>query len=409
MVRLFAAFGIACTATCVCAAVGGAACAASLDVLSSFSGGADGATPLGSLVGDGKGHFFGATSAGANGSGTVFEVSPGHKLKTLYAFCSQQNCVDGSSPHAEPVFDASGNLYGTTAGGGVNGDGTVFELGSNGSEKVLYSFCSNFVNGSCADGSVPVAALATDSSGNFFGTTQLGGMNNHGAVFELSFDAKKGTWKEKILYSFCPQGGCADGETPLAGVALDTSGIYGTTQLGGTNAQGTVFKVVVRHAAESVLYSFCSAAGCADGAEPNAGVTIDKTGILYGTTKYGGNPACGDGGGVVFRLGRTGKESVLYAFCQAMGDADGSYPEAGVIADKKGELYGTTAAGGVSGRGVAFGILGGGERLDYSFCSPTKCPAAPVAALLEDNAGDFFGTTSGGGKHGLGTVFELKP
>ncbi|HLY06326.1 MAG TPA: choice-of-anchor tandem repeat GloVer-containing protein [Rhizomicrobium sp.] len=382
----------------------------SLTTLASFSDGTDGAMPLAPLAADSHGHLYGTTSQGANGAGTLFEVTPGKKLKTLYAFCSQTGCKDEASPHAGLILDSQGNLYGTTYGGGANSSGTVFEATPKGVETVLYSFCSVVKNGHCGDGSAPLGGVTMDSAGNLYGTTASGGDNDFGAVFEVAFNGKKGTWTEKTLYSFCPESGCADGQAPAAGVIMDKAGnLYGTTQLGGAFGQGAVFEINARHKKETVLYSFCAQSGCADGAEPYAGVIMDKSGNLYGTTKYGGNPNCGNGGGTVFELGNKSQESVLYAFCSVEADADGSYPEAGLVADKKGNLYGTTTTGGSSSQGVVFELAGTTETVLYSFCSTTGCPEFPTAGVIMNKAGDLFGTTSSGGTDGYGTVFELTP
>jgi uncharacterized repeat protein (TIGR03803 family) len=403
-------------AVVACSGWPGEAYAYSFLRLADFTGGADGAAPLAGVILDETGTVYGTTSAGAKDFGTVYAIAPGKPLETLYTFCSRPSCSDGSSPHAGLIMDQSGNLYGTTnAGGGHNG-GAVFELTRGGVERVLYGFCARIINAYCGDGSFPVAGLIIDKAGNLYGTTTLGGANDVGVVFELSFDPGTGLWDETVLYNFCPKGtpsGCADGQTPLAGLTMDAVGnLFGTTEFGGADGEGVVFEVQPRLGSEKVLYSFCSQPGCADGSEPNAGVIIDQAGHLYGTARYGGNSLyCGNGGGVVFEVEPLRhSEKVRYAFCsnaEPPSDGDGSYPEAGLIIDAKGDLYGTTNTGGITGQGVVFRLAGRQESVLASFCSHAGCPEFPLAGVTMDKAGNLYGTTeqSIGGD---GTVYELK-
>jgi uncharacterized repeat protein (TIGR03803 family) len=330
----------------------------------------------------------GGANYGSDGgyfSGTVFKLTPnggGSYAETvLYSFCSLANCADGNGPAAGLIEDASGNLYGTTESGGANTFGTVFKLAQSGggyTETVLYSFCSE---ASCADGMDPEAGLIEDASGNLYGTTYGGGTasNIGGTVFKL---VPGGGYAHSVLYSFCSQTNCADGMEPMAGLIEDASGnLYGTTYVGGTGTNGgTVFKLVPSGAgyAHSVLYSFCSQTNCTDGQNPWAGLTQDASGDLYGTTFGGG----ANNGGTVFKLTPNGggsyTESVLYSFCSLPGCADGGNPTAGLIEDASGNLYGTTYDGGIILGGNLFILApsGGGSYAEsslYSFCSLTNC------------------------------------
>jgi uncharacterized repeat protein (TIGR03803 family) len=275
----------------------------------------------------------------------------------LYSFCTQ-GCTDGADPYTAPVVvDQKGNLYGTTYYGGVNqnnqqqcspdGCGVAFKVTPDGKETVLYTFCTQ---DNCTDGASPEAGPALDQKGNLYGTTYYGGAYDGcnplggygcGVVFKLT---PKG--KETVLYNFCAQTNCTDGTYPSAGLIFDQKGnLYGTTITGGAIGGGVVFKLSPE-GKETVLYSFCAQTNCADGAAPEAGLIFDQKGNLYGTTKTGGAHNSGQGGGVVFKLTPEGKETVLYSFCAQTNCADGSWPVAGLVFDQKGNLYGTTAVGG---------------------------------------------------------------
>ena len=313
------------------------ASAASLKTLYSFcqqSGCADGATPIAGLIVD-AGQLYGTTIYGGKyGGGTVFHVTLAGQEKVLYNFCEKANCVDGKYPGA----------FGTTQYGGAHNMGTVFEVTAGGQETVLYSFCEK---DNCADGAVPFySGLITDASGNLYGTTKVGGRNGVGTVFELT-----PAGRETVLYNFCSQGGCADGATPTAGLITDASGkLYGTTQSGGYDGGGTVFELTPNAAktkwTEKVLHLFV---GGADGAYPYAGLVMDASGKLYGTTQAGG----ANKNGTVFELTPNAAktkwtEKVLYSFCAEANCADGSTGPANavLIMDASGNLYGTTLYGG---------------------------------------------------------------
>jgi uncharacterized repeat protein (TIGR03803 family) len=312
-------------------------------VLYNFTGGADGSQPDAGLVQDAAGNLYGTTSqGGTSGAGVVFKVTPTGTAMVLYSFTGPP---DGSAPGAGLVRDLAGNLYGTTQIGGSStactqdGCGTVFELSSTGTETVLHSFV-----GDPTDGWQPLAGLVRDVAGNLYGTASLGGTGScqggacsfPGVVFKLS---PSGT--ETVLYNF--KGG-ADGGFPAAGLIQDSAGnLYGTTYAGGgaSNA-GVVFELIRCDSQPSgyefkVLYSFT---GGADGSQPQAGLVRDGAGNLYGTTVSGG----ASGVGVVFKLTPTGTYTVLHSFT---GGADGGYPLAGLIRDGAGNLYGTTNLGGL--------------------------------------------------------------
>jgi uncharacterized repeat protein (TIGR03803 family) len=311
-----------------------------------FTGGADGGSPAAPLVFDAAGNLYGTTSyGGAHDRGTVFKLTRSQDgswtESVLYNFCSLTNCTDGSVPSSGLTFDKAGNLYGETYGGGI-GAGTVFELTPNleGSwtEKILDQF-----NGT-SDGGGPTGGLIFDQRGNLYGTT-VGGIG-FGKVFQLAPNVD-GTWTENVLHTF-PGGSW--GADPETGVILDRAGnLYGTTYAGGNEDFGVVFHLTssANGWTENVLHDFRD--GFRDGENPEAGLIFDQAGNLYGTSADGGNSdQCFTVGcGVVFELSPNAdgswRESVLHHFS---GDPDGGWPFAPVAFDQAGSLYGTTYIGG---------------------------------------------------------------
>jgi len=255
--------------------------------------------------------------------------------------------------------------------------------------QVLYNF-----GASSTDAWQPDAGLIQDAAGNLYGTTAYGGAHNVGTVFKLDR-----TGLETVLYSFCSAANCADGSYPKTGLIRDAAGnLYGTTTQNGAYNKGMVFKVDST-GNETVLYSFCSGGPpCVDGQYPTSGLIQDAAGNLYGTTDNGG----ANNSGAVFKIDSTGHETVLYSFCSATGCRDGLDPWAGLIQDAAGNLYGTTVLGGVNGYGTVFKVdTTGHETVLYSFCSVggANCTdgAQPYAGLIQDAAGNLYGTTLGGG------------
>jgi uncharacterized repeat protein (TIGR03803 family) len=346
---------------------------------------------------------------------------------TLYSFKGSSSS-DGSGPECNLIFDAAGNLYGTTSsGGGVGAPfdtyGTAFELvagtGGTWTEKVLYSFGS-----AAGDGIQSLSGLVFDASGNLYGTTNLGGAYSGGTVYELS-PGTGGVWTEKVLYSFGATSG--DGTEPRRGsLIFDSHGnLYGTTLLGGGNTvsngggvetAGTVFELSPGTGGvwtEKVLYSFGATA--TDAANPVDGLVFDAAGNLYGTTKYGGT----SNDGTAFELSPgsegTWTENVIHSF--ADNGTDGSIPESGLTFDNQGNLYGTTYGGGINpysgGLGAVFELspAGGGnwsEQVIYSFNSAVGVGDYPLGGVIFDAAGNLYGTASSG-LYAYGQVYELSP
>lgn len=384
------------------------------------------AYPSGSLIADAAGNLYGTTEiGGANRSGTLFELSPpiGNVPWTetdLYTF---DGGTDGGAPNGTLIFDDIGNLYGTTVGGGdeVCLCGTVFELsppaapGGNWTFTTLYSF------GGGNDGADPRAGVVFDQSGSLFGTTAGGGgtascnslVVGCGTVFELSPpSASGGAWSEAILYSFT---GGSDGAEPAAPVVFDKAGdLYGTTFCGGVvtcqslDGGGTVFELTQSSGqwVETVLHDFGT---FGDGYSPGAGLLIDKSGVLVSTTPMGG----ANGDGTVFGLAPPSKPggewsyAVLYNFPESQ--TDGLVPQGGVIS-VNGMLYGTTTGGGENVLGTVFQLARShGEVWKetglYSFKGGSDGRNSVAGLLLHDGA--LYGTTTLGGQSNGGTVFKI--
>ena len=406
-----------------------------------------GSVPQAPLLTDSAGNLYGTTTdGGLYGYGTVFKLSSSNgkwSESILYNFI---NGIDGSYPTAGLIFDAAGNLYGTTTTGGsfcatnscFGTAGTVFELTPNSSgtwsETTLYSF------GAQGDGNDPVAGLILDKAGNLYGTTYYGGPSRFGSVFELS-PSSQGGWTETVLLNFTDE---QDGGYPMGSLVSDSSGnLYGTASVGGdVNCNnysyqpwgcGVVFKLTHNSDdtwSETVLHSFEQF----DGAFPNANVVFDAAGNLVGTTVNGPGFNCGDGCGTVFQLtpGTSGSWSFksVYSFA---GGLDGGIPKSGLVLGADGNFYGTTQNGGdanncLYGCGTVFALTPTSsafwkEKIIHRFSGSATAPYGvdgeyPVAALVFDQAGNLYGTAPSGGNPAAiaqcnlvsrcgGTVFKL--
>jgi uncharacterized repeat protein (TIGR03803 family) len=379
----------------------GAAQAQTFKTLFSFDG-SDGSSPFAGLTQGTNGDFYGtAKFGGANGGyGTVFKISPAGTLTTLYNFCSQPDCADGYSPTGGVLQATNGNFYGIANLGGANGDGTVFKITAAGKLTTLYNFCSQ---PGCADGSRPFAGLVQGTNGAFYGTASIGGAIGEGTVFKIEPSGKLTT-----LYSFCSQSNCTDGANPEGVLVQGTDeNFYGTTFAGGAKGDyGTFFKITPSGKL-TTLYSFCTQSGCADGYNPQAGLIQDANGDFYGTTLGGGNS--GDYG-TFFRITSGGELTTLYRFCSQSSCADGYNPSSELVRAASGDFYATTSAGGANAQGTIFSITPTGTLTTlYSFCS-TGCTIAgyyPTAGLLQSTNGTFYGTTYEGGTEGAGTIYSL--
>lgn len=358
--------------------------------------------------------------------GLLFAAMPPAQAQftTLYSFTGG---ADGGYPYDTPLY-SNGSLYGTTFAGGVNPSwGVVFKMTTAGVEKTLYSFGTN-----PNDGANAYDSLVRDSAGNLYGTTQEGGTDIVGTIFEVTK-----TGKESILYNFFWQGGLT-GFYPEAGLILDGAGnLYGVTNGGNNSGGGIVFQLTPT-GTFNVLYSFTNGL---DGGGPSAALMMDTSGNLYGTTNSGGASAYG----TVFEMSpepaggcptgsNTGNgwcETVLYSFT---GGTDGGLPNASLIFDSSGNLYSTTLVGGIAScsfpseapttgcgtvyklspapaSGCAVGTNPGNGWCETPLYAFSGAPDGSVttAGLVMDSGNNLYGTTEFGGSSGVGTVFELSP
>ena len=400
-------------------------------------------TDHGPLLMDAAGNIYGTSGSGTGkyGFGTVFRLSPSggrwHHT-TLYNFSNARQL--GVKPMGALIMDTAGNLYGTASEGGRlnHAGGTAFELmppaggGNAWKIKILYYFCAYR---GCPDGATPHAGLTYagaasglpyDGVSPLFGTTYDGGKYGHncigfegcGAAYRLSFDGA--VWKEDVLYTFCSEARCQDGDGPSGELAMDGQGnLFGTTEGGGMGkcespSCGTVFELsgnggVWQHTA---LYNFCSQTSCTDGWVPQSGVIIDAAGNLFGTTSIGGAMRAG----TLFKMTwdpeqQSWSHSIAYDFCAQTNCTDGAGPGA-LVMDADGNLFGATSSGGANSfNGTIYKFSQAGYSVLYDFCARQACKdgQTPDTRLLLDQSGNLFGTAPFGGSDNHGVVFELMP
>lgn len=345
--------------------------------------GTNGAKPLfTSLVQGTDGDYYGTTSGGgAKGAGTVFKVTSKGTLTTLYSFCSQPSCPDGSNPYAGLVQAIDGEFYGTTTGGGASVFGTVFKITPGGTLTLLHSF-------DLTDGALPAATLVQGTDRYFYGTTSQGGPHNNGTVFKIS---SKGALTTLHFFDG------TDGSVTFAALVQSTNGEFYGTAPGGVYGYGTVFKIT-SGGTFTTLYNFNST----DGSNPNGSLVQATNGSLYGTTSGGGAGSCNNGCGTVFKITQKGTLTTVHSF----DPTEGTQPGAGLIQATDGNFYGTTYAGGASNWGTVFRMTPAGKvTVLHSF--DLTDGAQPSGPLAQATSGRFYGVTSNGGTNNDGTVFSL--
>ncbi len=356
----------------------------------------DGTRPWASLIEDAAGNLYGTTLfGGASGSGTIFTVQPdGSGFRLLHTFTGD----DGYEPMASLVLGASGYLYGTAESGGPSGGGVAFRLRTDGTSfEVLHAFSFSPVSGAA-----PFSSLTLDGSGNVYGTTAGGGPSGYGAVFRMRTD---GTAFELLHVFPGPEAG--QGSAPQASLVLDALGrnLYGTTFEGSAfvlGDGGTVFTLRTDGTGFRLLHSFRE--GADDGLDPWASLILDSSGYLYGTTGRGGTA----GKGTVFRVRTGGADfQVLHSF--GFDPNDGATPVSPLALDGSGSLYGTTSEGGAWHAGTVFTVRtdGSGYQLLHAFTGVGGDGSNPRAGLLLDRTGHAIGTTENGGSAGYGSEFML--
>ena len=358
----------------------GVSTAQTLATVTNFNG-ANGTNPHSSLVQGTDGNFYGTTYYGGfNNDGTIFRITPGGALTLLHSFSGG----DGARPWSGLTLGTDGNFYGTTVLGGLGG-GTVYKMTSSGAITTLYQFGGS-------GGTLPYGGLVQGTDGNFYGTTYQGGTNGKGTIFQITPSGTLTT-----IYNFAGP----DGASPWAGMVQGTDGnFYGTTYQGGANNLGTVF-VVTSTGTLTTLYSFAGS----DGSDPY-GPLVQSTadGNFYGTTSLGGT----NNNGTVFQITTAGALTTLHSFCAPTNCTDGSIPFAGLVQAPNGSFYGTAGSGGVYGQGVVFNITSTGT-LTTTHAFNGADGRYPYATLIFASNGDLYGTTYKGGADNDGTIFAVSP
>ncbi len=370
---------VLCCAFLLCVVIPHRGGAQTLTTLANFTGTNGGSPFLGSLIQGLDGNLYGTTqTGGAHRQGTVFKITPTGTLTALYSFCAQSKCADGAAPYAGLVLGTDGNFYGTTESGGVNRAGTVFKITPQGKLTTLHLF--NF-----HDGANPYAALIQATDGNFYGTTQSGGANLLGTVFKMT---PQGVLS--VLHSF----NLTDGSSPESALVQAPDGnFYGTAYNGGSSGSyGTAFKITPAGAL-TTLHFFDEN----DGRGIFAGLALGSDGSFYGTGGQGG----ANGYGTIFVMTPAGALTLLHSFTAT----DGATPSA-LIQATDGNFYGTTVSGGANVEGTVFEITPQGAFTSLHSFNKTD-GADPFAAVVQATDGRFYGTTNFGGSKNLGTVFRL--
>ncbi len=361
---------------------------------------ASGADPIGALVQNSDGSFYGVSEVGGvYGYGTLFKFVASGTLTTLHSFTS----MDAGDEVGSPTFASDGSLIGTSLGG-PDGLGAVYNLTASGAFNSYYPF-------GVSAGMYPSGGLAAGSDGNFYGTTSSGTDYNNGTLFSITPSGQIAT-----LYEF----GHPSGAMPYDSLTVGLDGaLYGTTSGGGDNGRGTIFESTL-DGDVTVLYSFSAEntnLDNLDGTSPYAHLVADKNGNLYGTAPFGG----ANGTGTIFKLTPDGTFTTLHSFAAASSsnsnvNSDGMHPESGLCQGSDGNFYGGTLNGGAYSNGVLFQITPSGTFTllhtfsDRNGANYSNADGATLAGpLVLGSDGDLYGAASSGGTGGSGTLFKMTP
>ncbi len=380
-----------------------------LTVLDNF-GTANGSTPSGGpLHFDAVGNLYGTTFAGgAGGNGVVYEIPlvAGSYASTPTVLSSLSAIQSGSK--SSVVADANGNLFGTSTGSNAQGlsisTGAIFEVAKTPTGYASVATTLSNLDGTNNGPQMPQGNLLIDSAGDLFGTSTVGGQSSSGTVFELVHGSAGYSATPTVLASL----NSTSGASPAAGLITDAAGdLFGVASSGGSGSDGTVFEIAKTAsgyaATPTTLVNFNSATGNL----PEGELVADAAGDLFGTTT-----GILGGSGTVFEIVKTatGYQSTPITLVSFTGP-NGATPEAGLIIDSKGDLFGTTEEGGASGDGTVFEITNGATGYATVPTMLATFSGAngefPLQTLVADGAGNLFGTTSAGGSSNLGTVFEI--
>jgi uncharacterized repeat protein (TIGR03803 family) len=350
--------------------------AQTVDFLYQFSGNQGNA--VGVIQGT-DGNFYGSGGTGAYAKGQIFRMTPAGEVTTIYSFCAKSGCPDGTDVTTPPALGSDGYLYGVTgSGGNSSNSGTFYKMTLDGDITTLYSFCPA---SGCADGQYPNGIILA-SDGNYYGTTELGGKHNGGTIFSIS---PSGTFE--LLYTFCTQSNCADGQNPLYPPVQGIDGnFYGTAYAGGAHNGGVIYQITGA-GAYKVLYNFCSyQTSCPTGANP-APIVQDSKGNFFGTTVLGGN----SNHGTVFEFTSANQYKVLHTFL----GYDGSQPGSGLTLAGDGSFYGVTQGGGGPKEGNIYKVSSAGVfKSIYVFRGNEGYD--PFYGLFQGTNGSLYGTTAYG-------------
>jgi uncharacterized repeat protein (TIGR03803 family) len=349
-----------------------------------------------SLIQASDGNFYGTTFYGgtctvdSSGCGTVFQITPSGTYTVIHTFTGS----DGANPAGAPVQGTDGNLYGITYAG------TVFKISI--ASPYAFTLMHTF---SSSEGAALSGGLTQGNDGNFYGTAFSGGANSDGTVFEIS---PTSPYTLTVLHSFA--GGTTDGKNPQGGLVQGTDGnFYGTTTAGGSGSAGIVFKISpVSPYTFTLMHSFAIRRGTSEGERPDAGLVQGTDGSLYGTTQLGGLNSAG----TVFKISPTSPytESVVHSFSNV--STDGYQPLAGLVEGSDGNFYGTTNSAGANGVGLAYSISPSSPytlSLLHSFANATTDGNDPQSGLVQGADGNFYGTTYSGGTNSLGVIYKMTP